>query len=166
MALYGGPSWQRANRWNWWNHWKLRISRNYVWQIECKNTKGIFRCRSKAGAIYHIGVFATMRNSWRAWQYNQAPNIPETLQNTQSEKQLQPVWNPINRILNLSNEELPYHTCYYGKPIDSDVYGLRKSNADGKTCDHYFKKYGEHKKEEWLQCPICTYWFHHTHFHI
>ena len=97
---------------------------------------------------------------------NQAPKIPETLQNTQGEKQQQPVWNPINRILNLPNEELPYHTCYYGKPVDSDVYGHRKSNADEKTCDHYFKKYGEHKKEEWLQCPICTYWFHHKRFHI
>ena len=94
---------------------------------------------------------------------NEVPKIPETPQIHKVKRSYNLQGIPVIEFFKLSNEELPYHTHYYGKPTDPDMCGHRGSNVDQTKCGHCFKKWGENEKEEWLQCPICTYWFYHSH---
>ena len=60
---------------------------------------------------------------------DEVPKIPETQ------------GNPLTEFFKLRNEELLYHTHYYGKPTDPDVCGHRELNVDENTCGYCFKKW-------------------------
>ena len=91
---------------------------------------------------------------------NEAPKIPETLQIHKVKRSCNLQGIPLIEFFKLSNEELPYHTHYYGKPTDLDLCGHRESNVNENKCGYCLTKWGENEKEEWLQCPISTCWFH------
>ena len=97
---------------------------------------------------------------------NEAPKIPETLQIHKIKRGYNLQGVSLMEFFKLSNEELLCHTHYYDKPTDPDLCSHRESNVDENTRGYCFRKWGENKKEEWLQCPNCTYWFHQTRFHI
>ena len=78
---------------------------------------------------------------------NEAPKTPETLQIPKVKRSCNLQGIPLIEFFKLSNEELPYHTHYYGKPTDPDVCGHRESNVDENTCG-YFSKSGEKTKRK------------------
>ena len=89
----------------------------------------------------------------------EALKIPETLQIHKIKRSYNLQGISLIEFFKLSNGKLPYHTHYYGKRTDLDVFSHHELNVDENTCRYCFKRWGENKKKKWLQYLICTYWY-------
>ena len=89
----------------------------------------------------------------------EALKIPENLQIHKIKRSFNLQGVPLIEFYKLSNGKLPYHTHYYGKQTDPDVFSHHELNVDENTCRYCFRRWRENEKKKWLQCLIYTYWY-------
>ena len=65
----------------------------------------------------------------------------------------------------LSQDETPFYTHWYRHDSDSEVCGHEDDASDCNTCSYCHIEYAD-DGSEWLQCPLCSQWFHELCFYL
>ena len=96
-----------------------------------------------------------------------APVIPETFQIHKVARKFNSQGFACIEFYKFSNESNTYFTQYYRVECDPVVCGHEEDKyVDDNTCAHCSRRYGDPDMLEWLQCPICSSWFHQQCFHL
>ena len=96
-----------------------------------------------------------------------APVVPETLQILKVVRKFNSQGVSCIEFYKLPNESKLYSTQYYRNECDPIVCGHEEDKyVDDNTCAHCSGCYEDPDMLEWLQCSICSSWFHKQCFHL
>ena len=94
-----------------------------------------------------------------------APAIQGTLKIHKVERRFNKAGICQLRFHTLTQEIAPFYTHWYRRETDAQVCGHEDGNSDDNTCSHCHTKYAD-DGSDWLQCPLCTQWFHEVCFYL
>ena len=93
-----------------------------------------------------------------------APAIQGTLKIHKVERRFNKAGIRQLRLHTLTQDVAPFYTHWYRRETDS-VCGHEDGDSDDNTCCHCHTKYAD-DGSDWLQCPLCTQWFHEVCFYL
>ena len=94
-----------------------------------------------------------------------APTIQGTLKIHKVERRFNNAGICQLKFYTLTQDENPFYTHWYRHETDSEVCGHEDDDSDDNTCSHCHTKYAD-DDSEWLQCPLCSQWFHEVCFYL